>query len=40
MLGHAHINQTMVYLHLSSERIKAIANPYDILLAEKQNKTS
>lgn len=40
LLGHAHINQTMVYLHLSSERIKAIANPYDILLAEKQNKTS
>lgn len=40
LLGHSHINQTMVYLHLSAERIKAIVNPYDILVAEKLNKKS
>jgi integrase/recombinase XerD len=35
LLGHSDIKQTMVYLHLSTERIKAIENPYDILLNNK-----
>ena len=40
LLGHSNMKQTMMYLHLSTERIRAIQNPYDILLAEQQKKTS
>jgi len=36
LLGHSNIKQTMIYLHLSVERIRAIQNPYDILLSTQQ----
>lgn len=31
LLGHANITQTMQYLHLSTEHIKDVVNPFDVL---------
>jgi len=31
LLGHANITQTMQYLHLSTEHIKEVVNPFDVL---------
>lgn len=31
LLGHANIGQTMQYLHLSTEHIKDVVNPFDVL---------
>lgn len=31
LLGHASITQTMQYLHLSTEHIKEVVNPFDVL---------
>ena len=36
LMGHQHINQTLQYLHLSTNRLRKIVNPYDALLQEQQ----
>ncbi|MEK6888565.1 MAG: site-specific tyrosine recombinase/integron integrase [Nanoarchaeota archaeon] len=35
MLGHANLNTTQVYTHISSEQIKKVGNPFDNLLKRK-----
>jgi site-specific recombinase XerD len=35
LMGHQHINQTLQYLHLSTNRLKKIVNPYDALLQQQ-----
>lgn len=36
LMGHQHINQTLQYLHLSTNRLKKIVNPYDALVQGQQ----
>lgn len=38
LLGHSSMQTTLRYLHLSTKRIEAIANPYDTLMQEQDSK--
>jgi site-specific recombinase XerD len=38
LLGHTNLQTTATYLHLSTERINGVVNPYDILLKRGNNK--
>jgi len=32
LMGHQHISQTILYLHLSTKRLASVVNPFDLLL--------